>query len=48
MDVLFLQEPHYLTSCSFPPAARMFPAIQNVAKALIIAPRLRRGMNSEK
>lgn len=30
------------------PAARMFPAIQNVARALIIAPLRCRGMNSEK
>lgn len=35
-------------SCIFPPAARMFPAIQKVARELIIAPLLRRGMNSEK
>lgn len=48
MDVLFLQKLHHFTSGSFAPAARMFPAIQNVASALIIAPRLRRGMNSEK
>lgn len=43
----FLQKPNFI-ACSSPPAARMFPAIQNVARALIIAPRLRRGMNSEK
>lgn len=30
------------------PAAKIFPAIQNVARALIIAPLRKRGWNSEK
>lgn len=42
--IIFLYEEYSL----LPPAARMFPAIQKVARQLIIAPLLSRGINSEK